>query len=73
MGEIEGNGWTRVQRKQRSERILDAYLTNSTVTDYDTLYRLHIAQKFSKDTITLILWVGRIEQSEPKAGITKGG
>jgi hypothetical protein len=61
------------QQKPMSERDLGAYLTNSTVTNYNTLYCLHIAQKFSKDTIGTILWIGKIEQSEPNEDVTKGG
>jgi hypothetical protein len=45
-------------------KALHAYLPNSTVTNYNTLYGLHIAEKFSRDTIKLFFrW--RVEhQSE---------
>jgi hypothetical protein len=36
-------------------KTVGAYLTDSTIANYNTLYRLHIAQKISKDTITTIL------------------
>jgi hypothetical protein len=54
----------------REKKKLGAYLTDSTVTNYNTLNRLHIAQKFSKDTIGAILHNGH-EQWEERGMIRK--
>jgi hypothetical protein len=58
--------WGSFGREGNKGKILGAYLTDCTITNYDTLYRLHIAQKFSKDTTRTILQ--REHQHQQKGG-----